>query len=46
VSLAVTLTEGSGLAGISRTDPTLRDICLEAYRQREADGVMAEDRGL
>jgi hypothetical protein len=37
VSLEVTLTGVSGLAGTYRTDPTLRDICAEAYRSREAD---------
>jgi hypothetical protein len=27
----------SALAGKYRTDPTLRDICTEAYRQRDAE---------
>jgi hypothetical protein len=27
----------SGLAGKYRTDPTLREICTEAYRMRDAE---------
>jgi hypothetical protein len=35
VSLKLAPLGVSGLAGIYATDPTLRDICLEAYRTRD-----------
>ena len=37
VSLELPLTGVSGLAGAYRTDPTLRDICTEAYRTRDTE---------
>jgi len=36
VSLELAPTGVSGLAGKYRTDPTLREICSEAYRLRDA----------
>ena len=37
VPLELTPTGVSGLAGTYSTDPTLRDICLEVYRSRDAE---------
>jgi hypothetical protein len=37
VSLELPLTGVSGLAETYRTDPTLRDICTEAYRTRDTE---------
>jgi len=37
VSLDLPPTGVSGLAGKYRTDPTLREICTEAYRMRNAE---------
>jgi hypothetical protein len=37
VSLELVPTGVSGLAGKYRTDPTLREICSEAYRMRDAE---------
>ena len=37
VSLELVSTGVSGLAGKYRTDPTLREICSEAYRVRDAE---------
>jgi hypothetical protein len=37
VSLDLVSTGVSGLAGTYRTDPTLRDICTEAYHTRDAE---------
>lgn len=37
VSLELPLLGVSDLAGRYRTDPTLREICTEAYRQRDAE---------
>ena len=37
VSLDLPPTGVSGLAGKYRTDPTLREICTEAYRLRNAE---------
>ena len=37
VSLELAPPGVSGLAGTYRTDPTLRDICTEAYRTRDTE---------
>jgi hypothetical protein len=37
VSLDLAPTGVSGLAGTYSTDPTLRDICTEAYRARDTE---------
>ena len=37
VALELTLTGVSGLTGKYRTDPTLREICSEAYSLRDAE---------
>jgi hypothetical protein len=37
VSLELVPTGVSGLAGKYRTDPTLGEICVEAYRMRDAE---------
>ncbi len=37
VSLELASTGVSGLAGTYCTDPTLRDICTEAYRTRDTE---------
>jgi len=37
VSLDLSPTGVSGLAGTYSTDPTLRDICTEAYRTRDTE---------
>jgi len=39
VSLELVPTGVSGLAGQYRTDPTLREICREAYHLRDAESV-------
>jgi hypothetical protein len=37
VTLEVAAQGGTDLAGTYSTDPTLRDICAEAYRLRDAE---------